>query len=36
MEKKSKKAKWLCEEALEIPVKKRDVKSKGERKDISS
>ena len=28
---KSKKAKWLSEEALQIPVKRRDVKSKGER-----
>ena len=31
MEKKSKKAKWLCEEALQIAVKRREVKSKGER-----
>ena len=30
MEKKCKKAKWLFEEALQIAVKKRDVKSKGE------
>ena len=28
---KSKKAKWLSEEALQIPVKRRDVKSKGEK-----
>ena len=28
MEKKCKKAKWLSEEALEIVVKRRDVKSK--------
>ena len=31
MEKKSKKAKWLCEEALQIAVKRREVKSKGEK-----
>ena len=29
MEKKSKKAKWLFEEALQIAVKRREVKSKG-------
>ena len=29
--KKCKKAKWLSEEALQIPVKRRDVKSKGEK-----
>ena len=29
MEKKCKKAKWLSEEALQIAVKKREVKSKG-------
>ena len=34
MEKKCKKAKWLSEEALQIAVKRREVKSKGE-KDIS-
>ena len=34
-EKKCKKAKWLSEEALQIAVKRRDTKSKGERKDIS-
>ena len=28
-EKKCKKAKWLSEEALQIPVKRREVKSKG-------
>ena len=28
-------AKRLCEEALEMAVKRREVKSKGERKDIS-
>ena len=31
MEKKCKKAKWLCEEALQIAVKRRDMKSKGEK-----
>ena len=30
-EKKSKKAKWLSEEALQIAVKRREVKSKGEK-----
>ena len=30
--KKCKKAKWLSEEALQIPVKRREVKSKGEKK----
>ena len=30
MENKCKKAKWLSEEALQIAVKRRDVKSKGE------
>ena len=34
MEKKCKKAKWLSEEALQIAVKRREVKSKGERKAI--
>ena len=34
MEKKCKKAKWLSEEALEIAVKRREVKSKGEKKKI--
>ena len=29
--KKCKKAKWLSEEALKIAVKRRDVKSKGEK-----
>ena len=33
-EKKCKKAKWLSEEALQIAVKRREAKSKGERKDI--
>ena len=31
MEKKCKKAKWLSEEALQIAVKIREVKSKGEK-----
>ena len=35
MEKKCKKAKWLSEEALQIALKGQEVKSKGERKDIS-
>ena len=37
MEKKCKKAKWLSEEALQIAVKRREVKSKGKKKkkDIS-
>ena len=30
-EKEMNKAKWLSEEALQIPEKKREVKSKGER-----
>ena len=29
--KKCKKAKWLSEEALQIPVKRREVKGKGEK-----
>ena len=29
MEKKCKKAKWLCEEALQIAVKRREAKRKG-------
>ena len=33
--KKCKKAKWLSEEALQITVKRREVKSKGEKEDIS-
>ena len=32
MEKKCKKAKWLSEKALEIAVKRREAKSKGEKK----
>ena len=35
MEKKCKKAKWLSEEALQIAVKRREVKSKGEKESIS-
>ena len=31
MEKKCKKAKWLSEKALQIAVKRREVKSKGEK-----
>ena len=31
MEKKCKKAKWLSEEALQIAVKKREAKNKGEK-----
>ena len=30
--KKSKKAKWLSEEALQIAIKRREVKGKGEKK----
>ena len=35
MEKKCKKAKWLYEEALQIAVKRREVKSKGEKERYS-
>ena len=35
VEKKCKKAKWLSEEALQIAVKGREAKGKGEKKDIS-
>ena len=35
MEEKCKKAKWLSEEVLPIAMKRREAKSKGERKDIS-
>ena len=35
MEKKCKKAKWLSEEALQIAVRRREVKLKEKRKDIS-
>ena len=34
MEKKLKKAKQFSEEALQIAVKRREVKSKGKRKEI--
>ena len=35
MEKKCRKAKWLSEEALQIAVKRREAKSKGEKESIS-
>ena len=35
MEKKCKKAKWLSEEALQIAVKRREPKSKGEKERYS-
>ena len=35
MEKKCKKAKWLFKEALQIAVKRREVKSKGEKERYS-
>ena len=35
MEKKCKQAKWLSEEALQIAVRRREVKTKEKRKDIS-
>ena len=35
MEKKFKKVKWLSEEALQIPVKRREMKSKGEKERYS-
>ena len=35
MEKKCKKAKWLSEEALQITVKRREAKSKGEKERYS-
>ena len=35
MDKKCKKAKWLSEEALQIAVKRRAVKSKGEKERYS-
>ena len=34
MEKKCKKAKWLFEEALQIAVKRREAKGKGEKEKI--
>ena len=33
-EKKCKKAKWLSEEALQIAMRRREVKNKGEKEDI--
>ena len=35
MEKRCKEAKWLSEEALQIAMKRREVKTKEKRKDIS-
>ena len=35
VEKKCKKAKWLSEEALQIAVERSEVKSKGEKENIS-
>ena len=35
MEKKCKRAKWLSEEALQIAVKRREAKSKGEKERYS-
>ena len=35
MEKKCKKAKWLSEKALQIAVKRREVKSQGEKERYS-
>ena len=35
MEKKCKKAKWLSEETLQIAVKRREVKTKGEKERYS-
>ena len=35
MEKKCKKAKWLSEDALQITVKRREAKSKGEKERYS-
>ena len=34
--KRHKKANWMSEKALQIAVKRKEVKSKGERKDIST
>ena len=36
MEKKFKEAKWLSEVALQMAVKRREVKAKEKRKDIAS
>ena len=35
MEKKCEKAKWLCKEAFQIAVKRREAKSKGEKERYS-
>ena len=35
MEKKWKQAKWLSEEALQVAVKRREVKSKGEKESYT-
>ena len=35
LKRNAKKAKWLSEEALQTAVKRREAKSKGEKKDIS-
>ena len=35
VEKKCKQAKWLSEEALQVAVKRREVKSKGEKERYS-
>ena len=35
MEKKCKKAKWLSEEALQIAMKRREMKSKGEKESYT-
>ena len=35
MEKKCKKSKWLSEEALQIAVKRREAKSKGEKENYT-
>ena len=35
MEEKSKKAKWLSEEVLQIAEKRREAKGKGEKENIS-
>ena len=35
MEKKCKKAKWLSEEALQIAVKRREAKDKGEKESYT-
>ena len=35
MERRCKKAKWLSEETLKIALKRREVKTKEKRKDIS-